>query len=74
MEVRQEPCLAPADLALETVRAWTLWWTAVARRLRPHLPRRAARPRAWASLRGWLRPGERQNGWPLVAVTGEATP
>jgi hypothetical protein len=27
MEVRQEQCPAPGDLALETVREWTLWLT-----------------------------------------------
>jgi hypothetical protein len=74
MEVRQEQCMAPADLAWETVREWTLWLTEVQRRLMPHLTRRDARHRAWASLRGWLRPVERQNGWQLAAVNGAATP
>ena len=31
MEVRQEQCPAPGDVALETVRAWTLWLTEVER-------------------------------------------
>jgi len=74
MEVRQEQCMAPADLALETVQAWIRWLTEVARRLMPHLPRRAARHRAWASLRGLRSPGERKNGWQLADVNGDATP
>ena len=31
MELRQERCTAPSDLALETVREWTLWLTEVER-------------------------------------------
>jgi len=46
MEVRQERCTAPTDLALETVRAWTLGLTEVERHLLPRFPRRAARRRA----------------------------
>ena len=48
MELRQEQCTAPADLALETVREWPIWLTEVERRLMPHFPRREARRRAWA--------------------------
>ena len=74
MELRQEQCTAPADLALETVRAWPLWLTEVERRLMPHFPRRDTRRRAWASLRGLLSPVERKNGWQLAEVNGDATP
>src|SRR5262249_41372269 len=74
LEGRQGQCLAPADLALETVREWTRWLTEVQRRLRPHFPRRDARHRAWASLRGLLSPVERKNGWQLAEVHGDATP
>jgi SRSO17 transposase len=74
MEVRQEQCMAPADLALETVREWTLWLTEVERRLMPHFPRREARHRAWAYVRGLLSPVERKNGWQLAEVNGDATP
>ena len=74
MEVRQEQCMAPADLALETVRAWTLWLTEVERRLMPHFPCREARHRAWAYIRGLLSPVERKNGWQLAEVNGDATP
>jgi SRSO17 transposase len=74
MGVRQEQCMAPADLALETVQEWTLWLTEVERWLMPHFPRRAARHRAWASSRGWLSPVERNNGWQWAEVNGDATP
>jgi SRSO17 transposase len=74
METRQEQRPAPGDVALETVRAWTLWLTEVERWLMPHFARREARAHAWASIRGWRSPVERQNGWPLAAVHGEATP
>ena len=74
MELRQEQCTAPAGLALETVRAWTLWLTEVERWLMPHFPRRDARRRAWAYIRGLLSPVERKNGWQLAEVNGDATP
>jgi len=73
-EWTQEQGTPPAALALETVQAWALWFTAVARRLRPHLPRHEARRRAWASLRGVLSPVERQNGGQVAAINGETTP
>lgn len=71
---RQEQYMAPADLALEPVQAWTLWLTEVDRWLLPHLTRREARHRAWASIRGWLSPVERTNGGQLAEVNGDATP
>jgi hypothetical protein len=74
MELQQGQHTAPTDVALETVRAWTLWLTEVERWRMPHLPRRAARHRAWASIRGWLSPVERKNGGPLAAVNGDTTP
>jgi len=74
MELRQEWCPAPTDLALETVRAWTIWLTAVARPILPRFPRRAARRRAWASSRRVLSPVERKNSWQWAAVHGDATP
>ena len=74
MELRQEQCTAPAGLALETVRAWTLWLTEVERWLMPHFPRRDARRRAWAYIRGLLSPVERKNGWQLAEVNGDVTP
>ena len=74
MDARQEQGTGLADLALETVREWALWLTEVERWRMPHFPRRAARRRAWAYLRGLLSPVERKNGWQLAAVSGDATP
>ena len=74
MELRQAESRAPAELALETVREWTLWLTDVERRLWPHFPRRDLRRRAGAYLRGLRSPAERKNGWQVAEVTGEATP
>jgi SRSO17 transposase len=74
MELLQEKCAAPTDLALETVREWALWLTEVERRLMPHFTRREARHRAWAYIRGLLSPVERKNGWQLAEVNGDATP
>jgi SRSO17 transposase len=74
MESLQEQGSAPADLALETVREWTLWLTEVERWLMPHFARREARRHAWAYIRGLLSPVERKNGWQLAEVNGDATP
>src|SRR4029434_1758984 len=74
MELWQEQGPAPGDLALETVREWTLWLTEVERWLLPHCARREARYRAWAYIRGLLSPVERKNGWQLAEVNGDATP
>lgn len=74
MESWQEQGPAPADLALETVREWTLWLTEVERWLMPHFARREARRHAWAYIRGLLSPVERKNGWQLAEVNGDATP
>ena len=40
----------------------------------PHFPRREARRRVWAYLRGLLSPVERKNGWQIAEVVGDATP
>jgi SRSO17 transposase len=74
MESLQDQGSAPADLALETVREWTLWLTEVERWLMPHFARREARRHAWAYIRGLLSPVERKNGWQLAEVNGDATP
>ena len=74
MERRQEQGRCPGDVNLETVRPWTLWQTEVERRIGAQCARRAIRWRAWASIRGWLSPVERKNGWQLAAVNGETTP
>ena len=73
MELLQARDTALADLGLETVRAWALWLTEVARWLMPHLARREARHHAWASMRGLRSPVERKNGWQLADVHGAAT-
>jgi SRSO17 transposase len=74
MEWQQAQNTAPTDLALETVREWTLWLTEVERWLMPHFTRREARRRAWSYIRGLLSPVERKNGWQLAEVNGDATP
>ena len=74
MEIQQEQGMAPADLGLETVRAWILWVSEVARGLLPHFARREARHSAWASIRGLLSPAERKNSWQLAEVNGDAPP
>src|SRR5215211_14057 len=74
MEWTQEQGTVSAELALETVRAWMLELTKVERWLMPHFPRREARRRAWAYIRGLLSPVERKNGWQLAEVNGDATP
>jgi SRSO17 transposase len=74
MELQQEQFPSPADEALETVRAWALWLTAVERWLMPHFPRRGARRRAWAYVCGLLNPVERKDGWHWADVNGDATP
>ena len=74
MELRQAQGTVPTDLAVETVRAWTLWLTAVERHILPPFPRREARRRAGAYLRGLLSPVERKNGWQWAEVHGDATP
>jgi SRSO17 transposase len=74
MEWTQEQGTVSAELTLETVREWTLELTKVERWLMPHFPRRAARRRAWASIRGMLSPIERKNGWQLAEGNGDATP
>ena len=40
MELRQELCPLPADVALETVRAWAVWQTEVERHIMPRFARR----------------------------------
>jgi len=74
MELSQEQGMFPGDVALETVRAWTLWLTEVERRLGAPFARREARRHAGASLRGLRSPGERKNGWQIAAINGETTP
>ena len=74
MELSQGQVAFPGDVALETGRAWTLWLTAVERRMGAQFTRREARWHAGAYLRGLLSPVERKNGWQIAAINGETTP
>ena len=74
MELRQEQCPSPTDVALETVHTWALWLTEVERRIMPHFARREARHRVWAYLRGLLSPIERKNSWQVAEAVGDPTP
>jgi SRSO17 transposase len=74
MELRQGQGTFPGDVALDTVRTWTLWLTEVERRIGARFARREARWRAGASIRGLLSPVERKNGWQIAEVNGELTP
>lgn len=74
MEWRQEQGQDPEDANLEMVRTWTLWQSEVERRMGAQFARREVRWRAWAYIRGLLRPVERKNGWQLAEVNGETTP
>ena len=74
MEQQREQGSCPGDVHLETVQTWALWRTEVERRLGPQFVRREVRWRAWAYLRGLLRPVERKNGWQIAEVHGDTTP
>lgn len=74
MELSQEQGMFPGDVALETVREWTLWLTEVERRMGAQFARREARWHAGAYLRGLLSPVERKNGWQLAEYAGDKTP
>ena len=74
MEMIRDPRTSPADLTVDTVRAWSLELTEVERRIGPRFTRWDARRRVGASLRGLLSPVERTNGWQLAEVNGDDTP
>lgn len=74
MKMSPDPCTAPAELTVDTVRAWLLELTEVERRIGARFPRWDARRRAGAYLRGLLSPVERKNGWQLAEVNGDDTP
>jgi SRSO17 transposase len=74
MEMISDPRTSPAELTVDTVRAWSLELTAVERRLGARFARWDARRRAGAYLRGLLSPVERKNGWQLAEVNGDDTP
>ena len=74
MEMIPGPRTSPADLTVDTVRAWSLALTEVERRIGPRFARWEARRRGGAYLRGLLSPVERKNGWQLAEVNGDDTP
>jgi SRSO17 transposase len=74
MEMIPDPRTSPADLTVDTVRAWSLALTEVERRIGPRFARWEARRRVGAYLRGLLSPVERKNGWQLAEVNGDETP
>ena len=74
MAMIPDPCTSPAELTVDTVRAWLLELTDVERRIGAQFPRWDARQRAGAYLRGLLSPVERKNGWQLAEVNGDDTP
>ena len=74
MAMIPDPRTSPAELTVDTVRAWLLELTDVERRIGAQFPRWDARQRAGAYLRGLLSPVERKNGWQLAEVHGDDTP
>jgi SRSO17 transposase len=74
MEVIPDPRTSPAELAVDTVRAWLLELTEVERRIGPRFARWDVRRRVGAYLRGLLSPVERKNGWQIAEVNGDDTP
>jgi SRSO17 transposase len=74
MEMIPDPRTSPAELTVDTVRAWLLELTAVEQRIGAQFTRCDARRRAGAYLRGLLSPVERKNGWQLAEVNGDDTP
>jgi hypothetical protein len=74
MEMIPDPRTSPAELTIDTVRAWTLALMDVERRIGARFARWDARRRVGASLRGLLSPAERTNGWQGAAVNGDETP
>ena len=74
MQMIPDPRTSPANLTVDTVRAWSLELTEVERRLGPRFARWDARRRMGAYLRGLRSPVERKNGWQLAEVNGDDTP
>jgi hypothetical protein len=74
MDLIPDPHTSPAELTVETVRAWQLELREVERRSGVHGSRWDVRRRLGASLRGLLKPVERKNGWQLAEANGDHTP
>jgi SRSO17 transposase len=69
-----ERSACPGDQDVTAVQGGAAYLPDIERRLAPDVERAEPRQRALASLRGLLSPAERQNSWPLAAVSGDATP
>src|SRR5215510_4084294 len=74
MELSRGQDAFSGDVALETVREWTLGLTEVERRMGAQFARREARWHAGAYLRGLLSQAERKKGWQIAEINGETTP
>ncbi|MEK7215829.1 MAG: IS701 family transposase, partial [Chloroflexota bacterium] len=74
MDLIPDPHTSPAELTVETVRAWQLELSEVERRIGVHGSRWDVRRRLGAYLRGLLKPVERKNGWQLAEANGDHTP
>jgi SRSO17 transposase len=74
MELIPDTHTSPAELTVDTVRAWMLELTEVEQRIGARFARWDVRRRAGAYLRGLLSPVERKNGWQLAEVNGDDTP
>jgi SRSO17 transposase len=62
------------DQDVSAVQGGAAYLTDLERRLAPDVERAEPRQRARASLRGLIRPVERQNSWPLAAGSGDTPP
>ena len=69
-----DPRTSPAELTVDTIRAWQLDLTEVERRIGAPYARWDVRRRLGAYVRGLLQPVERKNGWQLAEANGDETP
>lgn len=74
MDLIPDPRTSPAELTVETVRAWQLELTEVEQRIGARFLRWDARRHLGAYLRGLLKPVERKNGWQLAEANGDHAP
>jgi hypothetical protein len=68
------PAAPRLDQDVAAVLGGAAYLTAIERRVAPSGERAAPRQRALASVRGLLRPSERQHSWQVAAVRGATTP
>jgi SRSO17 transposase len=70
-----EPSQHPgAELDLQDVQVWNVYWAQVERRIGPVFARSDARTRAMTYLAGLLSPAERKNSWQLAEISGAPNP